>query len=206
MRVGLLETPRIGARLFGWREMRRRAPGHSVRQEASRQYGRAGLRVFFAGVLAILSVMLVGGGSPAVGVLIGLGVLRLATDARAACCVGRRFDRGAQAEERVGVLLDSGPVSWRVQHDVSKAQGGNVDHLVQAGRTTFVIDTKATRWRAADLEQARRHTTWARGVYGSIASLVPVICIGFSAAPAREVDGIYIVGAGQLVPFLSRWS
>jgi len=207
VRVGMLDTPRLKMRPRRLHELFwSRAPGRSVRREASRQYERAGLRALFAGLLAVLGIMLAAAGSPAVGVLIGLVVLRLGASARAACGVGRRFDRGAQAEERVGAVLDSGPDSWRVEHDVLKARGGNVDHVVKIAETTFIIDTKATRWRTSDLAQARRHQEWAREVYGFRASLVQVICVGSSGAPAREVDGIFIVGAGQLIPFLSSWS
>ena len=125
-------------------------------------------------------------------------------EARKRLHLARRYRVGAVAEECVGsrlsVLEERG---WLVEHDVRKSGRGNIDHLVHAPAVTFLIETKAARWRERDIEQARRHVRWAAARYGRERDLVGVICVQRSEDRPRQVDGVYVVGAVHLVDLLA---
>ena len=88
-----------------------------------------------------------------------------------------------------------------------KQGGGNIDHVVHSPSTIFTIDTKRSRWRDRDLDQAHRHAAWAARYYGAQRPIVPVICVQRSSEPAMNVDGVVVVGSTRLLGFLgsTRW-
>jgi hypothetical protein len=110
---------------------------------------------------------------------------------------------GADAEVRVGAQLDSlRDVGFAVEHDVRKKGRGNVDHVVHAGSVTFLIDTKRSTWRGADLGQARRHAEWASSHYGSRRVFVSVICVQRSQKPPHVVENVHIVSGSDIRSFV----
>jgi aminopeptidase N len=118
------------------------------------------------------------------------------------------FRLGAEAEQRVAALLEEAvDWGWAVEHDVLKQGGGNIDHVVHSPSTIFTIDTKWSRWRDRDLDQAHRHAAWAARYYGAQRPIVPVICVQRSSEPAMKVDGVVVVGSTRLLAFLgsTRW-
>jgi len=177
--------------------------GRSVRRTSRQCYEQAALLGLVAAALLCLGGAI---GSEAAG---GMGALLVAIaavvawEARKRWHLARRYKVGAVAEERVGsrlwALEERG---WLVEHDVEKAGGGNVDHLVHSPAVTFLIDTKASRWSGRDVEQAHRHARWAAARYGAERELVSVICIQRSEQRARSVDGVYVVGASRLLDLL----
>ena len=177
--------------------------GHSVRQSARHHYEQAGLLALFAAALLAVAVLI---GAEAVGgagaLFCAIGLL-VAFEARRQLRLAHGFKVGAVSEERVGsrlwALEDCG---WLVANDVQKEGGGNVDHLVQSPAVTFVIETKTSRYRERDVEQARRHARWASALYGSGREVISVICVQRSKDRARLVGGVYVVGAPHLVNFL----
>lgn len=178
-------------------------PGESVRRTSWALYGRAGKKAVWAGALIIFGLVVAAKGSPAVGLLLaGYGAL---VGARAFRLQGTasRYRLGAEAEERVGTLLEqlSGE-GWLIEHDVEKRGGGNVDHVVHSPSVTFTIDTKRSAWRGPDLSQSHRHVAWAAAHYGAGRLIVPVICVQRSNRSVEVVDGVYALGAGKLLAFL----
>jgi hypothetical protein len=177
--------------------------GQSVRATSHRLYGEAGRRVLGAAILLGLGVAVGSAGGAGVGmILVGAGLF-VAIEARRQVRSARRFKIGAIAEERVGSRLwQLERWGWLVEQDVQKRGGGNVDHVVHSPQATFVIDTKAARWRGRDIAQAHRHAEWASLHYGGAEEIVAVVCVQNSKQRAELVDGIYTVGASRLVDFL----
>lgn len=177
--------------------------GHSVRQSARRHYERAALLALFGAGLLTVAVLVgaeAAGGAAALPCAIGVVA---AFEARRQLRLGRRFSVGATSEERVGSRLWAlEQRGWLVAHDVPKAGGGNVDHLVQSPAVTFVVETKTSGARERDLEQSRRHARWAAATYGSQREVIAVVCMQRSADRPRLVDGIYVIGARHLVNFI----
>jgi Nuclease-related domain len=127
----------------------------------------------------------------------------LASKARERLHLESSFRLGAEAEERVGILLDEAMGrGWAVEHDVLKQGGGNIDHVVHSPSMTFTIDTKRSWWREQDLDQAHRHAEWAARYYGAQRPIVPIVCVQRSSDPAMEVDGVVVVGSARLLGFL----
>lgn len=178
--------------------------GTSVRQSADRGYYRAAKLTVLAALLAVGAAAVAARGAAFTGLLL-LGTVVLVVRVAWRRKLGAdAYRRGAAAEERIGrrlATLESRP-GWTVEHDVLKAGGGNLDHVVHGGGKTFVIDTKASRWRPKDLAQAHRHIRWAVGRYGRYRDYVPVICVERSEAEPFVEDGVCIVGAPALVGFL----
>jgi hypothetical protein len=177
--------------------------GYSVRLTSRRLYGEAGCAaVASVGLLVIGTVLGPGAGGGAGTLCIGFGLLA-AIRARARAQSARRFKIGAIAEERVGsrlwALEDRG---WLVEHDVQKAGGGDIDHLVHSPAVTFVIETKRSQCDARAISQVQRHAGWAADRYGPKREIVALVCVARSTQPPRSVDGVYEVGAPRLVDFL----
>ena len=169
-----------------------------------RLYGRAGR--YLLGSLALLALAMAIGASRLGGagaIFLALGLIGVA-DARKFARSARRFRVGAAAEERVAERISDLPLlGWVVMHDVQKEGGGNLDHLVHSPGTTYVIDTKARRWRHGDIDQAHRHVAWAARRYGRRdRHVVPIICIEAGDCRTQLLDGVYIVAASNLRDFL----
>jgi hypothetical protein len=178
-------------------------PGESVRHTSSQLYLRAGRRGVWALLLVIFGIAVAARGGPAVGLLLaGCGVW-VAIRAYRLQGAASRYKLGAEAEERVGALLERlSSEGWLVEHDVAKRGGGNVDHVVHSPSVTFTIDTKRSAWHGPDLGQAHRHVAWAATHYGARRLIVPVICVQRSSRGAEAIDGVYVIGAGKLLAFL----
>jgi len=132
----------------------------------------------------------------ALAVVLGRGARRLHHEAG-----GYRL--GALSEERVGALLEGLPAGWLVEHDVEKRGGGDIDHVAHSpGATTFLVDTKRSRWRGEDIAQAHRHVEWAARHYGRRRAIVPVICVQRSRRGPETIGGVQVVGATYLVAYL----
>jgi hypothetical protein len=108
---------------------------------------------------------------------------------------------GAGGERRVGRELDRLKRSgWTVRHDIRKRGGGNIDHLVCGPRGVFTIETKLSRFCAADLRQARSHAHVARRWFAC--QVTPVLCVARSKLEPRCFAGVWCVGSPHLVQFL----
>jgi hypothetical protein len=178
-------------------------PGESVRRTSWQLYGRAGRKGVWAALLIAFGIAVAAKGGPAVGLLLaGCGVL-VATRAYRLQGTASRYKLGAEAEERVGALLEQllGE-GWLIEHDVAKRGGGNIDHVVHSPSVTFTIDTKRSAWHGPDLGQAHRHVAWAATHYGARRLIVPVICVQRSNRGVEVIDGVYVIGAGKLLAFL----
>jgi Nuclease-related domain len=176
--------------------------GASVRASASRHYADAARRGAFVLALVAVALAVASRGAFFSSLVLVLVAAGLGRKAHGVWKSGNGYRAGAISEERVGAILAELAPPWRVEHDVLKRGGGNVDHVVHSPRVTFAIDTKRSRWKDADLGQARRHAEWAERHFGSRRSVVPVICVERSSKPAVMVDGVYIVGASELVRLL----
>lgn len=177
--------------------------GRSVRLTSRHHYERATFLALIAIVLVGLGALIGADGAGGTGaLLVAIGLL-VAWEVRGRLFAARRYRVGAIAEERVGsrlwALEDRG---WLVFHDVQKGDGGNVDHLVHSPAVTFVIETKASCCRERDIEQARRHARWAAELYGKGREVIPVICVHRIEDRPRLVEGVYVLGAPQLVDFI----
>ncbi len=186
-----------------------RTPGLSANCSASRHRNAALHRGAWAVVFLACAVAAVVEGAPS-GALLWIALAAyLAYKARERLRLESSFRLGAQAEERVGILLEEAmDWGWAVEHDVLKQGGGNIDHVVHSPSMTFTIDTKRSWWRERDLDQAHRHVEWAARYYGAQRPIVPVICVQRSSDPAMEVDGVVVVGSARLLGFLgsTHWS
>jgi hypothetical protein len=113
------------------------------------------------------------------------------------------FRRGAEAERQVAGLLDglAGRDGIRVEHDVRKHGGGNIDHVVHADGLVVAIETKRSRLRPSDVAQAQRHALWAERHYRRRA--IPVICIARSGQRPRSISGVWVIGASRLPDWLA---
>jgi hypothetical protein len=181
--------------------------GASVRATSRRIYAKASLKALEAGLVLVVAFTVALKGATAVaGVLIVFAVF-LARKARGLQGSADDYRRGAIGEEGVGERLLELSSPWRVEHDVAKtAHGcGNIDHLVHSPTAIFSIDTKLSRVRSKDFDQARRHAAWVGRRYGTSRSIISVICVQTSGRPPEMVDGAWVVGAGQLVGFLLAW-
>jgi hypothetical protein len=180
--------------------------GASVRQTSLALYSRAGVRAAVAVVLLLAALFAASVGAETfegLGVLALVGAVWMLRKARRSQALAARYRLGAEAEERVGVRLDTlRKVGFEVEHDVRKRGRGNVDHVVHAGTVTFVIDTKRSRWRPPDLDQARRHSEWAIANYGARRMIVPVICIERSRRPPELVEGVHVVAGEDICSFV----
>ena len=177
--------------------------GHSVRQSARRHYKEAGLLALL-GVVLLAAAILIGadGAGGAAAIFCAVGMV-LAFEARSKMRFARRFKVGAISEERVGSRLwGLEERGWLVAQNVEKVGGGNVDHIVHSPAVTFVIETKTSRCRECDVEQAHRHERWATALYGSRREVLSVICVQRSKNRARLVGGVFVVGAPHLVNFM----
>lgn len=178
-------------------------PGQSVRQTSQHFYAEAAWSALGSAVLLTIGVAIgadAGGGVGAI--FIGVGLL-FGINARRRRRAGRRFEIGAVAEERVGSRLWALEArGWLVEQDVVKSGGGNIDHVVHSPAITFVIDTKASKYGPRDTTQAHRHADWAARHYGDGREIVAVICLQGSNQRVEFIDGVYKVGASQLVDFL----
>jgi hypothetical protein len=182
------------------------SPGESVRETSRRLYEQAGRKALVAAALLALATAIGARGGGGVGAILIAAGLLVANEARGRARSARGFKIGAIAEERVGARLGAlEEWGWVVEHDVQKRGGGNVDHVVHAAGVTFVIDTKASRWRYRDLAQAHRHADWAARRYGGGREIVPVVCVQGADLPARLFDGVFVVGAARLTDFLCDW-
>jgi hypothetical protein len=179
------------------------AAGHSVRQTSRRHFGEALLSAALSvALLAVGLILCELGAREAGGLFIILGVL-FAWDAWRRRRAGKRFRVGAVAEERVGSRLwKLEELGWLVEHDVQKSGGGNIDHVVQSPAVTFVVETKARGWARRDLAQALRHAEWAARRYRCQRAVIPVLCLQHSRQRPELVDGVYRVGACNLVDLM----
>jgi Nuclease-related domain len=180
--------------------------GDGVRSTARQLSGRATWAwVSLMGVLGVAAV-LVAGGAPAVGAVVGLFSLRYARRACRLSGDARSFAAGAVGEERVGAILANLSGPWLIEHGVKKSGGGDIDHLVSSPEATFAIDTKLNRYRSRDIGQAQRHATWvARERASQPAPIVPVICEQRSHRTPVRIEGVWVVGAPHLLRFLLTW-
>lgn len=180
-----------------------RTPGLSANCSASRHRNAAIHRGAWAAFFLACAIAAVGGGDPGGGLLFVALAAFFAYKARERLGLEASFRLGAQAEQRVGVLLEEVESwGWTVEHDVLKQGGGNIDHVVHSPSTIFTIDTKRSRWHERDLDQAHRHAAWAARYYRGQRPITPVICIQRSSEPAREIDGVVVVSSARLLGFL----
>jgi hypothetical protein len=180
-----------------------RTPGLSANCSASRHRNAALHRGAWAVLCLACAVATIVKGAPN-GALLWIALAAyLASKARERLHLESSFRLGAEAEERVGILLDEAMGwGWAVEHDVLKQGGGNIDHVVHSPSMTFTIDTKRSSWCGRDLDQAHRHAEWAIRYYGAQRPIAPVICVQRSGDPAMEVDGVVVVGGTRLLGFL----
>lgn len=128
-----------------------RSAGQSTRDMAEKRY-RMRLRFVlpFAAVVIVILVVLFNSSVLGIG---GLGLIGLAVVARLAMDFmeakanrimkeERRAIRGAEAEEKIGSLLDTLGEDYLVIHDVESPYG-NIDHVVISKQSeAFLIETK----------------------------------------------------------------
>lgn len=178
-------------------------PGASVRRTERRLYVKAGLRVAVAVALLGAAIAVVTRGASSSAILLAIGGGFSLISAWRIASRARSFALGAAAEEEVGRLLDRLGVPWLVEHDVPKDGGGNIDHILHSPAGIYLIDTKRSRYRDKDFDQARRHAAWAHRQFGG-SRTISVICLQRSDLAPELVQGVWIVGAGQLQSFLLR--
>lgn len=177
-------------------------PGASVRRTERRLHFKAGLRIMGAVVLLAAAIAVLAKGSSSSAILLAIGGGFSLLSARRVVERARAFGLGAIAEEEIGSLLDQLGAPWLVEHDVQKGGGGNVDHILHSPAGIYLIDTKRSRYREKDFDQARRHTAWGYRRFGGDSHIVPVICVQRSDLRPELIQGVWIVGAGQLQSFL----
>jgi hypothetical protein len=135
---------------------------------------------------------------------VGAGAtLALMSAAWARLDVARNFRRGGDGERRVGRRLAAlERRGWLIAHDVRKATGGNVDHLVASpcGRV-YTIETKLNRFGRPEVIQARRHAQWAARHLRVPAT--PILCVANGRGRPRMYGGVWCVGAPRIVGFLT---
>lgn len=180
------------------------AAGSSVRRSANRSYLGGGKLVIGSLGLLVLAGGVAERGAVASAVALVLVAAFVAAAARRRFRGGDAYHLGAVAEERVGARLAgvARRPGWKVEHDVTKPGGGNLDHVVHVEGTTFVIDTKRSRCRPSDIGQALRHARWAAERYGRYRRYVPIVCVERSRAGVRDKDGVSVVSAFGLVSAL----
>lgn len=181
-------------------------PGGSVRAVARTDFASAGWKAFKVAALVAVAIALLLRGAPHVAALVACLAVATGRGARRSFLKAQRFSRGAVSEEKVaaqlGTLVDD--PSWRVEHDLVKPSGGNIDHVVHSSVRTFVIDTKRSRWRVEDITQAHRHAEWAARHFGSRRLIVPIICIDRSDQQPILLNGIWVVGRPHLVALIEE--
>jgi hypothetical protein len=177
-------------------------PGASVRRTERRLHVKAGLRILVAVALLAAAIAVLAKGSSSSAILLAIGGGFSLLSARRVVGRARAFGLGAIAEEEVGRLLDQLRVPWLVEHDVQKGGGGNIDHILHSPAGIYLIDTKRSQYRDKDFDQARRHVAWAYRRFGDNSHIIPVICVQRSDLGPELIQGVWIVGAGQLQSFL----
>ncbi len=76
----------------------------------------------------------------------GIGLI-VRLDRRCTTEVARR-ERGAEAEERVGAIIDGlAADGWLSLHDVTAGERGNIDHVIVGPAGVFTVETKSHRGR-----------------------------------------------------------
>lgn len=180
--------------------------GSSVRASSRRFYAKATREVFWAAVLFASAMALGANGAGGAGALAFGASFLFARRAWRNRGLAHDYLIGAIAEEKVAQRLETlWSWGWTVGHDLAKPGGGNVDHVVHSPLRTFTIDTKRSRWRYPDINQAHRHADWAYRYWGRDREIVPVICVERSHAPAELIGGVYVVGGSRLLEFLAIW-
>jgi hypothetical protein len=135
------------------------------------------------------------------------------------------WGRGARGERRTAEVLGALELEgWRVEHDLQRPRGGNVDHLVRGPHGAFLLDTKTVRGRASVEDgvltvQSRDddETVWRyRGLRGRLVAsaaavrrdlvhawVVPVVVVwGEFPSGVVEDRGIAYVHGEELVDWL----
>jgi hypothetical protein len=107
---------------------------------------------------------------------------------------------GSRAERAVGngldVLRSGGAV---VVHDV-ELERGNIDHVVVMPRGAYLVETKARRYEVKHLKQVKRQ---AYRLHRQLDTWVtPVICLANRPDRPYRREGVWIMGAAHLVPWL----
>lgn len=181
-------------------------PGGSVRAVARTDYASAGWKAFKVAALGAVAIALLLGGAPHVAALVACLAVATGRKARRSFLKAQRFSKGAVSEEIVGAQLGTlaDDPSWRVEHDLVKPGGGNIDHVVHSSARTFVIDTKRSKWRGEDITQAHRHAEWAARHFGSRRLIVPIICVDRSDQKPILVSGTWVVGRPHLVALIEE--
>jgi hypothetical protein len=207
-------------------------PGKSTRQMAHRRF-RTAIIIALAAIAIFASIILViRSATPAriagIGVLIVLFFF-FVINSRFGSLVDRKLaevahaNRGAQAEEEIGELLDELSDDFYVLNDVESPYG-NIDHIVISQHNgVFLIETKSHHGRVAVKEdtlllngrppeknfiaQALSNAYWLRDEIGQVVGSKPWInpVLVFTNAfvpPVKQVRGVSIVNQKYLLNVL----
>jgi Nuclease-related domain len=154
---------------------------------------------FAAGMIGVAGFMLES--SLLVLLLLG-GVVALRPFANRQADVSLRWRRGAHAERAVGERLEElRGEGFVVVHDLEQAREGNVDHLVSGPSGVFMVETKWRRYEDAHLRKAKRQAAKLAHELGVWVTPVLALANRADREPYRH-DGVWVVTAGRLIPWL----
>jgi hypothetical protein len=119
-----------------------------------------------------------------------------------------RRDRGAEAEEHVGGLLDQ-LAGWHVIHDVNTGHG-NVDHIVIGPAGVFTVETKShpgpvrvAHVHGATLRQAHAQRRAVESITALKAEPLLVYSSAWVDRPMARRKGVRVVPARLLLVYLT---
>jgi hypothetical protein len=120
-----------------------------------------------------------------------------------------RRDRGAQAEEHVGGLLEQ-LSGWRVIHDVSTGRG-NVDHILIGPAGVFTVETKSHPGpvrvggvHGATIRQAHAQRREVEAITGMRVEPLLVFSRAWVDRPLSRRRGVRVLPARMLLGYLTR--
>lgn len=135
----------------------------------------------------------------------------------------KRAIRGAQAEEKIGAILDDLGEGYLVLHDV-RSQYGNIDHIVISQHGIYLIETKAHGGRITItgdqilvnghapeknfISQTLNNTYWLREqisrTTNTEAWITPILVFTNAYVETGTIKGIKIVNKKFLLPILKN--
>jgi hypothetical protein len=135
----------------------------------------------------------------------------------------KRAIRGAQAEEKIGAILEELGESYLVLHDV-RSQYGNIDHIVISQHGIYLIETKAHGGRITItgdqlllnahapennfISQTLSNTYWLREqisrTTNTEAWITPILVFTNAYVETGTIKGIKIVNKKFLLPILKN--
>jgi hypothetical protein len=122
---------------------------------------------------------------------------------------GRRSRRnriGADSEERVArVLAGLRARGWIVQSEISWAGPGDIDNaLVSPAGCAVAVETKTSRYDAADLSLTRAKAIWLASAHRGCHDAIAVIALAGRRGVNRLEDGVRIVSRDRLLAALGE--